>query len=80
MEAERGTEDKIAIGYSILVSVKINYFILGKKTTKIGPKLPRKGLVKGKLVRMSTSIKKKASYSKGTLPILKVSKNSFYSI
>ena len=50
--------DYIAIGYFILVSIKINYFILGKKTTKIGPILPEKRLVKGKFVRMSTSIKK----------------------
>jgi len=43
LEAERGIEDIIAFGgYSILVSIKINYFILGKKTTKIGPKLPEK--------------------------------------
>jgi len=42
LEAERGIEDIIAIGYSILVSIKLNYFILGKKTTKIGPKLPEK--------------------------------------
>jgi hypothetical protein len=42
LEAERGIEDIIAIGYSILVPIKINYFILGKKTTKIGPKLPEK--------------------------------------
>ena len=56
--AERGIVDYIAIGYFILVSIKINYFILGKKTTKIGPILPEKRLVKGKFVRMSTSIKK----------------------
>lgn len=79
MEAERGIEDIIAIGYSILVSIKINYFILGKKRRKLDQNYQRKGLVKGKLVRMSTSIKK-ASYSKGALPILKVRKNSFYSI
>jgi hypothetical protein len=42
LEAERGIEDKIAIGHFILVSIKLNYFILGKKTTKIGPKLPEK--------------------------------------
>ena len=42
LEAERGTVDYIAIGYFILVSIKINYFILGKKTTKIGPILPKK--------------------------------------
>ena len=37
-----GIVDYIAIGYFILVSIKINYFILGKKTTKIGPILPEK--------------------------------------
>ena len=42
LEAERGIVDYIAIGYFILVSIKISYFVLGKKTTKIGPILPEK--------------------------------------
>jgi len=59
LEAERGIEDKIAIGYFILVSIKLNYFILGKKRRKLDQNYQRKRLVKGKLVRMSTSIKKR---------------------
>ena len=51
--------DYIAIGYFILVYIKINYFILGKnKRRKFDQYYQRKGLVKGKFVRMSTSIKK----------------------
>ena len=69
--------------FSILILAStMNYdsTVLGKKRRKFDRNYQRKGLVKGKFVRISTSPYKKASYSKGILPILKVKKkNSLYS-
>ena len=60
MEAERGIVDYIAIEYFIMVSIKINlfFFVLEKKTTKIGPILPEKRAGKGK-TRSDINIHKK---------------------
>ena len=64
MEAERGiVVGYIAIGYFILVSIKINYFVLGKKKTKIGPILPEKRTGEGK-IRSNVKKKRQATQRK----------------